>query len=87
VGIIGAGIGGLGAALSSPSRSAFTKRCENRVRLALSNVRGQQGAISPSRRPDQRARDTFMASGSTDFSIKAVEWIYAHDATNLGSEN
>jgi salicylate hydroxylase len=33
--------------------------------------------------PDQRARDTLMASGSTDFSIKAVEWIYAHDATNL----
>jgi salicylate hydroxylase len=36
--------------------------------------------------PDQRARDTLMASGSTDFSIKAVEWIYAHDATKLGSE-
>ncbi len=24
-----------------------------------------------------------MASGGTDFSIKAVEWIYAHDASVL----
>lgn len=28
----------------------------------------------------QRERDERMASGGTDFSIKAVEWIYAHDA-------
>jgi len=35
--------------------------------------------------PDQRERDALMASGSTDFSIKAVEWIYAHDATKVGS--
>jgi salicylate hydroxylase len=30
--------------------------------------------------PEQRARDELMASGGTDFSIKAVEWIYGHDA-------
>jgi salicylate hydroxylase len=31
----------------------------------------------------QRERDEQMASGGTDFSIKAVEWIYAHDASVL----
>jgi salicylate hydroxylase len=31
----------------------------------------------------QRERDKQMASGGTDFSIKAVEWIYAHDASIL----
>ena len=30
--------------------------------------------------PDQQERDARMASGSTDFARKAVEWIYAHDA-------
>jgi salicylate hydroxylase len=29
--------------------------------------------------PAQRERDEQMASGGTDFSVKAVEWIYAHD--------
>lgn len=28
----------------------------------------------------QRERDEQMASGATDFSIKAVDWIYGHDA-------
>ena len=28
----------------------------------------------------QRQRDAAMAGGGTDFAIKAVEWIYAHDA-------
>jgi salicylate hydroxylase len=31
----------------------------------------------------QRERDEQMASGATDFSIKAVDWIYAHDASIL----
>lgn len=31
----------------------------------------------------QRERDEQMASGGTDFSIKAVDWIYAHDASAL----
>jgi salicylate hydroxylase len=31
----------------------------------------------------QRERDEQMASGGTDFSIKAVDWIYAHDANAL----
>jgi salicylate hydroxylase len=31
----------------------------------------------------QRERDEQMAGGGTDFSIKAVEWIYAHDASVL----
>jgi salicylate hydroxylase len=31
--------------------------------------------------PAQRERDEQMARGGTDFSIKAVEWIYAHDAS------
>jgi salicylate hydroxylase len=30
--------------------------------------------------PDQEERDERMASGSTDFALKAVEWIYSHDA-------
>lgn len=33
--------------------------------------------------PAQRERDAQMASGGTDFSIKAVDWIYAHDASVL----
>ena len=32
---------------------------------------------------EQRERDALMASGSTDFSIKAVEWIYGHDASRI----
>ena len=28
----------------------------------------------------QRERDALMAGGGTDFAIRAVEWIYAHDA-------
>ncbi len=31
----------------------------------------------------QRERDEQMAGGGTDFSIKAVDWIYAHDASAL----
>ncbi len=31
----------------------------------------------------QRERDEQMASGATDFSIQAVKWIYAHDASAL----
>jgi salicylate hydroxylase len=34
--------------------------------------------------PEQRERDERMASGSTDFAIRAVEWIYAHDAAAIG---
>jgi salicylate hydroxylase len=34
--------------------------------------------------PDQRARDEAMAAGGTDFSFRAVEWIYDHDATAPG---
>ena len=30
--------------------------------------------------PEQRERDARMAGGSTDFALKAVEWIYSHDA-------
>ena len=33
--------------------------------------------------PEQQARDEWMATGSTDWAIKAVEWIYAHDARRL----
>jgi salicylate hydroxylase len=33
--------------------------------------------------PEQQERDALMASGSTDFSIKAVEWIYGHDASEI----
>jgi salicylate hydroxylase len=33
----------------------------------------------------QRKRDEQMASGGTDFSIRAVEWIYGHDAGNLAA--
>jgi salicylate hydroxylase len=31
----------------------------------------------------QRERDAAMAGGGTDFAIKAVEWIYAHDAAAI----
>jgi salicylate hydroxylase len=30
--------------------------------------------------PDQAARDAEMARGTTDFSVRAVSWIYEHDA-------
>jgi len=30
--------------------------------------------------PEQRQRDQRMEGGSTDFALKAVEWIYSHDA-------
>ena len=33
--------------------------------------------------PEQQARDARMATGSTDWAFKAVEWIYAHDARAL----
>jgi salicylate hydroxylase len=33
--------------------------------------------------PEQLERDEHMAGGSTDFAIKAVEWIYAHDAAAI----
>ena len=32
---------------------------------------------------EQQERDQLMASGSTDFSINAVEWIYGHDASEI----
>ena len=33
--------------------------------------------------PAQRQRDQQMTSGGTDFSIKAMDWVYAHDASLL----
>ena len=33
--------------------------------------------------PEQRARDEAMAEGGTDFSYRAVEWLYRHDAAAL----
>jgi salicylate hydroxylase len=33
--------------------------------------------------PDQRERDAEMATGSTDWSFKAVEWLYAHDPSDI----
>jgi salicylate hydroxylase len=33
--------------------------------------------------PEQRQRDAEMASGTTDWSISAISWIYAHDAAAL----
>jgi salicylate hydroxylase len=30
--------------------------------------------------PEQRERDAQMSEGTTDWSFKAVEWIYGHDA-------
>jgi salicylate hydroxylase len=35
--------------------------------------------------PAQCERDEQMASGGTDFSIKAVDWIYGHDASILAT--
>jgi salicylate hydroxylase len=35
--------------------------------------------------PEQRERDEQMASGSTDFSLDAVAWLYAHDATAVSA--
>src|SRR4029077_20985601 len=31
--------------------------------------------------PEQEERDALMASGSTDWAISAVAWIYGHDAS------
>jgi salicylate hydroxylase len=33
--------------------------------------------------PDQQRRDAQMATESTDWSLKAVAWIYGHDATRV----
>ena len=33
--------------------------------------------------PEQQRRDAEMASGTTDWSIEAVAWIYAHDAGDV----
>jgi salicylate hydroxylase len=33
--------------------------------------------------PEQRERDTQMASGATDWSFRVVAWIYEHDAAVL----
>ena len=33
--------------------------------------------------PEQRERDEQMASGSTDWSLKAVAWVYGHDAADI----
>jgi salicylate hydroxylase len=33
--------------------------------------------------PDQRQRDAEMASGSSDWSIDAVAWLYGHDSRVL----
>jgi salicylate hydroxylase len=33
--------------------------------------------------PEQEQRDALMATGSTDWAINAVAWIYAHDASTL----
>ena len=33
--------------------------------------------------PEQQERDEQMAGGSTDWSIKAVAWIYGHDAAEI----
>ena len=30
--------------------------------------------------PEQAARDAIMAGGATDWSFKAMEWIYGYDA-------
>jgi salicylate hydroxylase len=30
--------------------------------------------------PEQEARDAEMATQSTDWSIRAIAWIYSHDA-------
>jgi len=33
--------------------------------------------------PDQEARDAAMAKGMTDWSYRAVAWVYGHDAALL----
>jgi salicylate hydroxylase len=33
--------------------------------------------------PEQEKRDAQMASGSTDWSLKAVAWVYGHDAADI----
>jgi 2-polyprenyl-6-methoxyphenol hydroxylase-like FAD-dependent oxidoreductase len=44
---------------------------ENKVRFHLPDGR------------KQRERDARMATGSTDFAIEAVRWLYAHDASRI----
>ena len=45
--------------------------------------RGEQDSLPPAGRAAQRERDGQMASGSTDWSISAVAWIYGHDSGTL----
>lgn len=67
--------GGLGEA--SASGTILRLRLEERKRLSETNKTRFHLPDGPA----QRERDEQMASGGTDFSIKAVDWIYAHDAT------
>jgi hypothetical protein len=50
----------------APERHAISS--ENKIRFYLPDG------------PEQRERDARMAGGSTDFALKAVEWIYSHGA-------
>ena len=56
--------------LRLPARVAHPGGCRRRTRRASTCPTGRE----------QRERDAAMAGGGTDFALKAVEWIYAHDA-------
>ena len=66
---------------TSPRPCGSTSRCACRARRAsrrLSTENKTRFHLPDG--PAQRERDAAMAGGGTDFALKAVEWIYAHDA-------
>ena len=77
VAVIGGGIGGLVAALSL-LRAGVDVHVYEQAR-ALSEV-GAGVQVSPNASCILHRRDAEMARGTTDWSLKAVAWLYGHDA-------
>ena len=65
---------------TSPGRFGATRRCAaaRDAVQELSTVNRKRFHFTDG--PEQQARDAVLAGGGTDFALKAVEWIYAHDA-------
>ena len=72
---------------AGPTSAAALRRYEPvripRTSRAAGDVGQQQDPLPSRRRPRAAARDAEMASGSTDWSFRAVAWIYGHDAAKV----
>ena len=75
-----------GAAATRPAALRRYERCACRGRRGSRRCRRatRRASISPTGR-EQQARDAEMAAGATDWSFKAVAWIYEHDAAAVAA--